>query len=457
MVENFVPKMTEKQIRREELDPIYGETRRRLRRVNESLINQKASCSIEVMGVSHIGHPGPILQEIEKADIVTLELIRGVVAKGLGGESGNVLKQNIFWSEIIQHLKNDSENKLILGVSANRDVRNAGKRLNSHNHSSAPNSYIYAVEIEEKNINKLEILLSAGERETLEKYKWIMVENHVAVFAINQLVERAEKQMDISTLQSIPLTDWLTLVHSDVREFSKRHLTVSFNLPPDPSVLDAEQKIYKVIETSFPNFLSAQEIKSVGHFGLEAFLYSPSDLTEAREITYALDQFIKKKGLKPNQHIKVIHLGGAVHTSNIVDILKKSLPRNHDAINIAHTDDIRTGSGIEGGIEEFFRKNIPFSEAYGAISLSNHELTIDSEKTANLIRLAITNDRNDLLKRILIDMIITEKYKKSPDILNTYKKLYVDQRKLYSKDLNYLQDYAKKLNLNSLTPTEGTY
>lgn len=400
-------------------------------RIDERLKAANAQCFVWPMGVFHYDAPGNgIFEKIDEADIITLELVRGAVSAGLAGENGTVLQANSFWREIIDRLKDHCEDKRVVGVATNRDARMAVRRLRAHEGFGGDDAPTFTVEVQEEHIHILSALLSADQLAELKTYKWLRTDDLVISGTIAELVNDLVKKLpsgveDLWKRRPFAIFPGLNFVHCNVEQLMvTNNPSTAFMAPPHPSVLESREKISDLVR-GLPMNLSDEEVESVTRFAVESFLYAPSCLTEAQEISYALDQYIKNN-LRDGQTMRILHIGGSAHTYNITHVLNESI-KNSQRIQIGSLDDPRAGN-LNGDISVFFREATPFNRQLADISIVNHDSVLDPQKAAEDTKITIEKHWREFQKRIFIWRILWKQFKAekfySPEWMQTRQALY---------------------------------
>lgn len=386
----------------------FLEIKRKLEKIEDTLARQGASCTVEIFGVIHDFQPGAaLLRKIIQPDIVTLELTRNVVHAGLEGGESQVLGNNVFWREVVQALRVRREGKLIRGIEVNQTARVGWKRFSLHHGHNTLGSALFTVEAGEELPDEIiSLFLRPEQIAELRKYRWLMIKDIYACEKVSGLAVAALERPDFSGTWPISLGNDLSLVAARMNERKIPNFLVTFMLPPRPSLEEARQEIEIKIRDSFPD-LSEKEAKLFSIIAMENILLSPAELTDAREIVYALSQFIKQGLSWPT--IRCLHIGGAGHLSVIADILETHLPLGSQRIRIYRSSDPRFRP-YQGGIHSFWREKVPFPNLVSIVDVKGFEVTANPQMAAGQAQQAITQNREDFWRKVLIWRILEKRY-----------------------------------------------
>jgi len=375
-----------------------------------------ATSEIEIYAVAHDWKPGQIIDLANQADVVTLELTRNVVTAGLAHSDSPVLDKNIFWRELIDGLRDNSENKLIRGVEVNQTVRTALKRLSLSMGSREFSTAIMSVEVNDPALTDIEAFLEPKDAEIFRKFGWLTVNDEWTATKVLEAVNAAYTMMSegkIPKNRRVPLSfpqnlSMITDKLDDVDSFNGE-FPILFMKSPDPSLVESTDQL-KEMFCNLPFGLSPQEAASYASSVMTNFLLSHSELTDARQILYNTYQFVKDS--TPANMVKTIHIGGAHHAESIQYALNKHIPPN-SRISVEIKQDPRFPIPIlEGSIGEFFKKQIPFEQRLNGVFVENFETFANPTHIVSQATDAIENDPEDFLKRVYVDRLIAKLFTK---------------------------------------------
>lgn len=421
---------------------VLRETRRRLSKISEILSGKDSRCTVNLLGVVHDWEPGgEILDRISKADIVTLELTRNVVKSGLSAGPSKILQKNIFWREIVASLR-ENQQGIIRGIEVNQTPRVAWKRFSLHHGEATLGAAFLTVEADREFVEDLVCCLSEEDLGSLKKFNWLMLDSIPVTALFLDLVHEAVKSPDFKGRLPLSLCDGFSLVSLNDKEHDAERFVTTLMLPPHHSLEEARLAIEGELKQSSV-FLSDLELSSLARAVMEDYLLAQAELNDAEEIVYALSQFVRR-GLKPQQGISVLHIGGAGHSSIISQIISECLPPGCKNIEVVLSHDPRFGP-YKGWISQFFKENIPLTDLLSVAKVKGFEVSVDPQKAAREVVLAINRNKEDFQKRILVERIIDKKYAGSEESFARSLKMVEDERDLLQKELGELEIMAKDL------------
>jgi hypothetical protein len=416
---------TKKQQSRQETPepPFSPELLRQLQRLERQLADSDGRCSIEIMGVAHIGDAGQeIIDKAKNAQIVTLELPRKVVRAGLDDERTKVFERNAFWKSMVNALGPVSDEKLVKGIEVNHTVRTALRRLTLHYGygTLAPSSLTFELkkdswpnegECRSEDMDKfMELgLLEKQDFEKLQQHNWVVADNMelarllMAVVAHNREQHGApysEEEWPIRISRDL----YLVAVGSGRYACGGRGMT-TFIKEPDESLQRAYDLVYSALAEPGLH-LTLAERGTLSVVVLQTFLLSHSELKDAEEMAYFLCQYARKH--KDEKEIRLLHIGGALHSEHIRQVLLSACPGSR--IGISATVDPRLDHvRLDASIEAFFQDHIPLTDMLSAIKAEGFEVHAESERVADLVRQSIAEHRDDFDRRLLIRRLMREK------------------------------------------------
>jgi hypothetical protein len=369
---------------------IYHDAKKQLRMLNYHLSTSSASCDIELHGIQHKDYPdGASLEKLRGADVVTLELSRGVVHAGLQNRDSKVLQKNLFWKSIVDELHGIAENKKIQGIEINQTPRVAWKRFSLHQGVITLTPSPLIIEIQKEHIPNLSSLLDEHELETLQKRNWLITESPEIADPIYESFEQSLNARSNTKLSyPIPLWAGASVVCSNLTnsmgESDLEDYTITFITPPHPSLIEANTQIQQVLRTT--GFFDDKEILSVALSTMCTFLLSPAELTEVQEIAYVAKQFVAHNMKSNQKNINVLHLGGAFHTPVLFDIFQASVPIDAN-IDITSTFDSKASK--MNALGTFFRDNISFEHRMEAVKVKGYDVIVTPKLIGQYVKEAI--------------------------------------------------------------------
>lgn len=209
----------------------------------------------------------------------------------------------------------------------------------------------------------------------------------------------------------LPLTPHAKLVNYNpfIDGVNPSHFDVTFMLPPHKSLIVSYHRVLTQLEKI--DFLNEREVKDLGQYVILTYLLSSSELTEAEEMTYFANQYVRRE-MKSGQDVSLLHIGGAHHTKPLFEILSKGLPNFDSRTIVKETYDSQTGP-YRGGLATFIRDSIPFESRIKALSMLGNETMLDPDLVSLQVNDALVKHREDLEIRISIAHAIKEMY---PDV-----------------------------------------
>jgi hypothetical protein len=157
---------------------------------------------------------------------------------------------------------------------------------------------------------------------------------------------------------------------------------ITFMVTPDPTI---KMAFYVFSETMkrYRNEgninLSDDKIYSMAFNLLCTYLLTPGEFTETTEIAYAAKQYAKARPDLKQRCLKVLHIGGAHHTSTLQRIISDTLfnLKMENNIHVNTRWDPRINENDMSGPGLFFRNQIPYSERLSAVRKINDDITLD--------------------------------------------------------------------------------
>jgi|GEM_PF-4951352 len=384
-----------------EYDPaIYGDVHRRLRLLDQTLTEGDRRVNIDLLGVSHAGLPAEmVIARATQADVVTLELTRGVVRAGLGERNSHVLEQNRFWRTLIRRLRPLQPKQLVLGIEINQTPRIAWKNFSLHHDVTTLSASPLTIEVEPDQISQLPNLLAyqgyssltPEHLDTLRKRHALTIDDVYATFTATHLTAQALDQPN--SRWPLVLCPGVSLVCWNDKEVGERRRgnRLTFITPPDPSLDQTFSGIVGILEK-----FQVRDKSLAGGLALSAiltYLLAPVELTEAREIALAANQYARHYPKQPE--ITGVHVGGAHHTAVIESILKVSSPPTpRIAIQAEYDRDYDKKPGMSR-LGTFFRNTIPFAHRIRAVNIHGFNATVNPDQILSDVETALSTHQND--------------------------------------------------------------
>lgn len=422
----------------EKYDSVYNQVRNRLISASRRLSDQGAEAAVEVLGVAHMWSPrDDILQKLCLSDIVTLELGREAVKGALSGENSPILQKSSFWHGVIIALRESRNVKKVRGIEVNQTARHALRRFFLHHDRSEFCDTALAIELDEDTIGQVADQLPKHEAVSLRKYHFVKTANlELAYRVINLAVPaygRVKKhQYDLCEGARVVCSN------TELLEACNADLTMTFFRPPHPSLEEAREAVEKMLSSSSLK-LSEEEAKDFSETAVLNFLLAPTELTDAREIAYFLNQYCREAPAG-RERIRLLHIGGAGNTGVISEILRASLPDDCKNIAVEEKQESILGT-MEGEEDTFLRDHLAPYEMAKAVNFSDFDVSLDSVKVSQLVSSALKEYREDFIKRMVISRIVQTKFSRSKgpeDLQNHYRERF----RLYKKELRELQAMA---------------
>lgn len=409
---------------------------RSIPRIEKELVDSHAECLVELLGVAHSWHPGKkILAKVQDADVVTLELTRGVVKESLQGKSSRLLGRNRFWQKVIEVAKTDA-GKMVRGIEVNQTFRVAWKRLHLHNGLSVLASAPFTVEVDSETVPELTNLLLPDDFKKFDSYGWLTTDDLQVYAAVITRVNDSLKGDHNFPLHPLPLWQGVNLVSLDYESFKRGDHLITFIKPPNSSLVKAQEIIREQLAKTECD-LSEEELRKVSSFALLDFLLARVELTDAEEIIYALDQYCKRSCLSgKNNHL--LHIGGGAHRDSIFRILRLVLTPYSDTIHLLAAMDPRMSEG-KGDIWRLFKDALPFEQRLAAVGIKDGEVEIDQERLFQTVGSVLTEYREDFYKRVLVRRILGKTHPQS-STLKDYSSMVKERDRLYQLDVSELED-----------------
>ncbi len=357
-----------------------------LSRIHSLLDDIGGNCDIELAGVRHHGKPPTrLIKHAQSADVVTLELTRGVVQAGLAGQNSNLFRKNPFWGKLVESLGEYREKKKVRGIEVNQSPRIAWKRLNLHFGSIALAPTRYCIEVPAHEVESAAEFLQDEELVTLQKNKWLIASGVKMYHNVqNRISESLTKK--VCKGFPVPLSESLALVAFNKTVDSTESFEVTFIVQPHHSVLQSVEEISKLLQHY--GYLSARDISETIPNALLPYFFSPVELSEAEEIAYFTKQYIRTDRKSNQKHFGVIHIGGAFHTNVIAQVLNASLPENSERIHIVECYYVPDNKHKDPFFT-YFLDHIPLSERLKAARIVDNETELDTDLIVSHVRKAI--------------------------------------------------------------------
>lgn len=387
----------------------FQETDNQLRNLEVNLRLHNLDCSINLLGVAHEGRPNPIVfREIDKADVITLELTRHVVQAGLTQEKSQVLRKSLFWRTVIKQLRNKTGGEKIIGIEINPVPRIDWKRLSLHNGERIFSPAPITIEVERESISELSEIVRPDELNALERNNWLVTENgDIAYFALETLTKKFKKlkKGEIKYLP-VPLSTGVRIVSCDLDQLSRdlkrmtlkklRKYPVAFITPPPPSQIEACKLCRKILRQTklFEDYQIDYLISGI----MGVYLLSPVSITESREIAHATNQYVRGKRETNKPSVNVLHIGGACHTSRLFKIFSRYLSSNDSEIQLKQSYDSKSARILPKISMSYFKNHIPLLNILSASRINNREVEIFPEIMRRDIEDAIFNNREEFEK-----------------------------------------------------------
>lgn len=324
----------------------------RLKSMDSDLKARNQTAETILWGVAHkFNPPRELLEDIRKADIVTLELPPGAISYRKTGADKDSLE---FWDCILKEL--EKSNKRFWAVDTNKILRNMRKAIMRR--LEAPT---------EKRVNIF--LKSMDDLLGLR-------ENGINQEAVSELAKTIESEfVTFITLFKIP--EGLEIpIGTNITEMRKDDWEIKAQVfiarPFQRSVKDVCRHVRTRMEGRLQGDPLAKPIAT--KFALDyvyAFLMSYEDKTQAYKMLHRLQNFCKSTEKKRVVHI---HIGGYGHNKNITTLLG-SAP--HAGYKITEKTDKRFPTEGLSTIE-FFEK-IPVRERIGLVLVGKNEVALDTD------------------------------------------------------------------------------
>lgn len=402
---------------------INPEVGKKASRLNMFLAEYRMSCNLRQVGVIHEGKPTDnVLGAVENADVITLELTRGVVNAGMTGEASLVLSKNQFWAELIDYIRKNPDGKIVKGVDVAQAPCFAMKRLNFEMGSAAYAQSFATLQVKEEDIRKLGTFLTEEEMDTLRKYKWLGTSSAKALDAFadaaNVALEDPKKENGKLKLdENILIADY-----SDNPDLGRHSLT--FVTHPHQSVMETVVRLEGIF-SKLP-YVPNDQLWLLVYNTISTFMLTYSEVSQALEILGAANQFVRNNRLR-GKTVEGVHVGNAAHLETIGRILAENssgLPKMHTSA------DYQTGLSQRGYLFSFFRDTLSVQDRLDAVTVQNYEVYMNTDLVCRSVEDAIKINEADFEKRVKIyedvrsrhpDMESTEEYRA---ILNESSELY---------------------------------
>jgi len=302
-------------------------------------------------GVAHVFRPPrEMLEDIRRADIVTLELPPGAIAHRKKKTDREMLA---FWDAVLGEL--ESSNKRFWAVDSNKILRNTRKAIIRRlERSTDTRINIFLKDVKDLP-SRLEGWVSPDQVQEIIK----TVENDFIAFVTKAKVP-PEAKTDESEQDDLETTVQLFIAkpfHASVKSVCRHvRMRMEKRLP--------EEQFYNEVATTF-----ALDYVTV-------LLMSYIDKTQSYEILRRLQNFCKNTEAKRILHV---HVGGYIHNKNLTTLLG-SAP--HERYKISERKDTRFP--IDGLSSFEFFGNIPLRTRIGLVHAEKNEVTLDAD-SANAV------------------------------------------------------------------------
>jgi len=389
----------------------FQETDERLRILENNLKIRNLKCKIDLMGVGHAGRPEEIvLDKLKKANVVTLELTRRVVEAGLTSHNSKILKKNVFWKTIIKELRNGMEEKKISGIEVNQTPRVAWKRLSLHYGVSTLSPSPITIEIDNDSIPRLSALLGEQEIDNLQKFNWLITTHKsIAYAAVAALFKKIEKNKNATNFFPISLNPGIRLVSCNLGKISKdlkketynnlvENYEITFMTPPHPSLIKSHKLCRDIIKET--NLVDHSYVDFIALAVMCVYLLSPVSVTETREIAYITNQYVRSIDKTKKSHVNVLHIGGSIHTSRLLEAFRTSVSVDNPIIEINQDYDLKSKNSYSKGFVSFFKDHIPFINTLMASKVNGYEMEVFPEMIKKDLENLITNNRDEFKERL---------------------------------------------------------
>jgi hypothetical protein len=349
----------------------YHEAGVRMHNLERALEAQNSFCDMHMIGVEHVGEPPfELLDTLPSADIITLELGRGVVQAALFGEETRLLEKSPFWKKIMTTLQPHQEGKKIVGVEVNQTPRTAVRRFVFHHGKQMLTTPLLVVEKTGNQKNKLLSLLTEKELEALHTYHYIVTENEEFLYHILNRTEKvAKKQKGLTYPMAI--SDTLSIVSGN-SEYDEETPSMAIIEPPHPSLTLAWNIVDQILTDS--QLFTDERKRTAEAFNIIMnYLLTSVECTEAREIANAASQHVRSSGMSETLYT-LHHVGGSFHSPILAHILD-DLHTPNGRTTIQTTD--LSSLDNEAHLERFIRDTVPFIHRLSAVFVGGSEVILD--------------------------------------------------------------------------------
>jgi len=372
---------------------IVKDTGKRLRILGDNLSRSDTTCTINLMGVKHDGEPGKdILNSMHQADVVTLELTRGVVHAGLGSENSQLLGRNSFWKTIIKDLKK-TEGKMVRGIEINQTPRIAWKRFSLFRNDATLAASYLTFAVDQKNCFNMDNILDRETAENVRQNNWAFCDNNKTLHNLFRLTESVAVS-DIKDKLPLQIAPGLSLVCINNED---KAMSVTLITPPHPSVVLAYDKIRQALRYS--KLLYEKEIEIFGSSIIMNYFLTLSELTDVKEIAYFANQYTRQTNNK-RHNFDVLHIGGSYHTPVMASIFN-DLNTDTDHIKVKQSYDTRVP--LTNSLYNFFSFPLDFihyRDRVAAIKTINNDVEMQPDLISRQVYLAIKNHLDEYVMRI---------------------------------------------------------